>query len=182
MQGDRKSIYWVMSVLIMIITPIVSLFLPVFVAVTGYNDVREIVFIPLPASIFASFVAFCLLALVVGLLYFAERLWVVVGSLFVTILVGIYLIILGIDSYIYLHEDFIENSPFAKESVIYEWADLEGIKHELVDMELDRDEKYIFEFNDGYSFEMTASGLVDYTVKSAIYKKAMNLEIPFEEY
>ena len=53
--------------------------------------------------------------------------------------------------------------------------------HELYDSKTKQDEKYIFEFTDGYVFEFPVSGVVDGSVKSVFTKNKETYEIPFEE-
>jgi hypothetical protein len=52
----------------------------------------------------------------------------------------------------------------------------------MYDEDLGRDEKYIFEFNDGYTFEFLVSGLVNAEVQSKIYQKLVQLDVPYKEY
>ena len=62
------------------------------------------------------------------------------------------------------------------------WEELTSVKHVMFDEETNRDEKYIFEFSDGFKFEFLVSGLVDGSVKSEIYNKLEQLDVPYKEY
>ena len=80
---------------------------------------------------------------------------------------------LGVQNYVYLHEDKIVYNPLFGKSVEQEWGDLAKVSHVMDDPKKKQAEKYIFEFTDGYSFEFQVSGVVNGSVKSIIYNKAM---------
>jgi hypothetical protein len=99
------------------------------------------------------------------------------------VLVGFILIFSqGVQNYVYLHQDYIEYNPVWGSKALYNWGDLASVSHEMYDEDLGRDEKYIFEFNDGYTFEFLVSGLVNAEVQSKIYQKLVQLDVPYKEY
>ncbi|MFC6041218.1 hypothetical protein ACFPYN_17575 [Paenisporosarcina macmurdoensis] len=179
---DRKSKFWVFALLLFIIAPFVIMLTPMIVAVTISDTPDKIVFIPKGTSMMMYGLAFLVVIVVFCAMYFSK------SKLF-TILTGIMAVVgfllffsIGVQNYVYLHEDFIKNNPIWGSKVEYQWTDLAKVTHELYNEETARDEKYIFEFDDGYTFEFIGSGIVDAKAKSKIYQKAINLDVPYDEY
>ena len=179
---DWKSKFWVFALLLFIISPFVILLTPMIVAVTISDTPDKIVFIPKGTSMMMYGLAFVVVIVVLCAMYFSN------SKLF-NILTGIMAVVgffiffnIGVQNYVYLHEDFIKNNPIWGSKAEYQWTDLAKVTHELYDEETDREEKYIFEFDDGYTFEFIGSGIVDAEAKSKIYQKAIKLDVPYDEY
>ena len=179
---ERKSGYWVFALLLLIIAPFVIMLTPMIVAVTISDTPDKIVFIPKGTSMMMYGVAFAVVIVVLCVMYLSKsKLFNIVTG--VMAVAGFFLFFsLGVQNYVYLHEDFIKNNPIWGSRVEYQWTDLAKVTHELYDEEIDREEKYIFEFDDGYTFEFIGSGIVDAKAKSKIYQKAINLDVPYDEY
>ncbi len=179
---ENKSKYWVFALLLLIIAPFVIILTPMFVTVTISDTPDKVVFIPKGTSMVMYGFAFAVVIVVLVAMYFSK-------SKLRNIITGIMAVIgffiffaLGVQNYVYLHEDFIKNNPIWGLRVEYQWDELAKVTHEIYDEETDRDEKYIFEFEDGYTFEFLGSGIVDAKAKSKIYQKVLELEVPYIEY
>ena len=179
---DWKSKFWVFALLLFIIAPIVILLTPMIVSVTISDTPDKIVFIPKGTSMIMYGLAFAVVIVVLCAMYFSK-------SKVFNILTGVMAVVgffiffgIGVQNYVYLHQDFIKNNPIWGSKVEYQWTDLAKVTHELYDEETERDEKYIFVFDDGYTFEFIGSGIVDAQAKSQIYQKVMKLEVPYDEY
>lgn len=179
---ERKSEYWVFALLLLIIAPFVIMLTPMIVAVTISDTPDKIVFIPKGTSMMMYGLSFAVVIVVLCAMYFSKsKLFNIVTG--VMALAGFCIFFsLGVQNYVYLHEDFIKNNPIWGQKVEYQWDDLAKVTLEIYDEETDRDEKYIFEFDDGYTFEFIGSGIVDAKAKSRIYKKVMKLKVPYDEY
>lgn len=180
--SERKNIYWILALILLIIAPIVILFTPMFVSIT-LSDIRyKIVFIPLSTSMAMYTLAFALVIVWLCFMYFSKSLLINSATGIAAIVGFIFIFSLGVQNYVYLHQDYIEYNPLWGSKEEYKWEELTSVKHEMFDEETNRDEKYIFEFSDGYKFEFLVSGLVDGSVKSEIYNKLKQLDVPYKEY
>lgn len=179
---ERKSLFWIFALLLLIIAPFVILLTPVIISVTLFSGKGTIVFVPFTTSMWMFFFAFLFVIVLLCASYFSRS----VALNVITGIIGtagfLFIFILGAQNYVYLHEDKIEHNPLWGTKVVHQWEELAKVTHEMYDQETKRDEKYIFEFTDGYTFEFLVSGVVDGTVKSTIYNKAVKRSIPFEEY
>jgi len=115
-------------------------------------------------------------------MYFSKSLLINSATGVVAITGFIFIFSLGVKNYVYLHQDYIVYNPLLGSKEEFKWEEVTSVKHEMYDEEENRDEKYIFEFNDGYKFEFLVSGLVDHTVQIKIYNKLIKLDIPYIEY
>jgi hypothetical protein len=182
MNNKGRSEFWIFSLLLIIIAPFVMMLTPMVVAVTISDTPDKIVFIPKGTSMVLYGLAFAVVITVLFAMYFSKSkmLNIITGIMAVA---GFFIIFsLGIQNYVYLHEDFIKNNSILGSKFEYQWTDLAKVTHELYDEEKDRDEKYIFVFDDGYTFEFIGSGIVNAKAKSQIYRKVMKLEVPYDEY
>ncbi|SER80780.1 hypothetical protein [Psychrobacillus sp. OK032] len=179
---DRKDLFWIFALLLLIIAPFVCIFTPLITSVTFYSGPGSIVFIPLSTTFWMLFFAF---AFAIGLLcasYFSKSIRLKVITVVIAAIGFIIIFTFGVQNYVYLHEDKIVFNPLFGNKVEHEWRDLAKVVHELEEPKKKQDEKYIFEFTDGYAFEFPVSGVVNGSVKSVIYQKTRTYEIQFEEY
>ena len=182
MNNKGRSEFWIFSLLLLIIAPFVMMLTPMVVAVTISNTPDKIVFIPKGTSMVLYGLAFAVVIAVLFAMYFSKSkmLNIITGIMAVA---GFFIIFsLGIQNYVYLHKDFIKNNTILGSRVEYQWEDLAKVTHEMYDEKTNREENYIFEFKDGYTFSFIGSGIVDGKVKSEIYQKLMKLEVPYDEY
>lgn len=180
--SERKNIFWILALILLIIAPIVIVFTPMIVAITLSDFRYKIVFIPLSASMLMYSLAFAILIVWLCFMYFSKSLLIKSTTGVIAITGFIVIFSLGVQNYIYLHQDYIVYNPLWGSKEEYSWEDLTSVKHEMFDAEKNRDEKYIFEFKDGYKFEFLVSGIVDYTVQGKIYNKLIKLDVPYKEY
>ena len=182
LMSERKNIFWILVLILLIIAPIVILFTPIIVWLT-LSDIRyKIVFIPLSASMVMYTLAFAIVIVWLCFMYFSKSLLINSATGVVAITGFIFIFSLGVQNYVYLHQDYIVYNPLWGSKEEFKWEEVTSVKHEMDDEEENRNEKYIFEFNDGYKFEFLVSGLVDHTVQSKIYNKLIKLNIPYKEY
>lgn len=182
LMSERKNIFWILALILLIIAPIVILFTPLIVSLT-LSDIRyKIVFIPLSASMVMYTLAFAIVIVWLCFMYFSKSLLINSATGVVAITGFIFIFSLGVQNYVYLHQDYIVYNPLWGSKEEYKWEEVISVKHEMFDEEDNRDEKYIFEFIDGYKFEFLVSGIVDHTVQSKIYNKLIKLDIPYKEY
>ncbi|WP_017378962.1 hypothetical protein [Paenisporosarcina sp. TG-14] len=179
---EAKSKFWVFALLLFIIAPFVIMLTPMIVSVTVSDTPDKIIFIPLGTSMMMYALAFVFVIVLLCAMYFAKSVLINSVTGIIAIVGFVIIFSLGVQNYAYLHEDFIKYHPLWGAKEEYKWEDLTNVTHEMYDEETDRDEKYIFEFNDGYTFEFLVSGIVDGTVKSKIYHKLIELEVPYKEY
>lgn len=180
--NDRKNLYWIFALLLIVVAPIVIIITPMIVSITFYVSPNKIVFIPTGKSMMMYFFAFAFVSALLCAMYFSKSVLINIVTSIIAV-IGFFIIFgLGVQNYVYLHQDYIEYNPLFGSKVEYQWEDLVKVTHVNYDEETDRDEKFIFEFKDGYTFDFIGSGLVDGKVKSAIYNKAVKFEVPYEEY
>ena len=115
-------------------------------------------------------------------MYFSKSLLINRAIGIIAVIGFVFIFSLGVQNYVYLHQDYIEYNPLWGSMEEYKWEELTNVTYEMYDQETNRDEKYIFEFNDGKKFEFLVSGIMDNSVQSKIYNKLKNLEIPYKEY
>ncbi|MCZ8538592.1 hypothetical protein M9R32_15550 [Paenisporosarcina quisquiliarum] len=182
MDYERKSLYWIFALLLLIIAPIVILITPMIVSLTISDSRDKIVFIPLSTSMVMYALAFLVVIVLFCVMYFSRS--VLFNSITgIIVFIGfIFMFSQGVQNYVYLHQDYIEYNPVWGSNALYNWGELASVSHEMYDEDLDRDEKYIFEFKDGYTFEFLVSGLVNAEVQSKIYQKLVQLDVPYKEY
>lgn len=179
---EAKSKFWIFALLLFIIAPFVIMLTPIIVSVTLSDTPNKIIFIPLGTSMMMYVFAFVFAILLLCAMYFSKSVLINRVTGIIAVVGFVIIFSLGVQNYAYLHEDFIKYNPVLGAKEEYKWEDLTKVTHEMYDEETDRDEKYIFEFNDGYTFEFLVSGIVDGTVKSKIYHKLIKLEVPYKEY
>lgn len=179
---DRKDLFWIFALLILIVAPFVCLFTPVITSITFFSGPRTIAFIPLVTGIWMLFFAFVFVIALLCASYFSKSIPLNIITGIVAIIGFIIIFKLGVQNYIHLHEDKIVYNPIFGKKVEYDWGDLTKVTHELYDSQTKQDERYIFTFTDDYILEFPGSGPVNAAVKSIIYNKALTYEVPFEEY
>jgi signal transduction histidine kinase len=180
--SERKNIFWILALLLIIIAPLVIIITPAFVSVTLSDPRYKIIFIPLSTSMVMYTLAFAIVIVWLCFMYFSKSLLINSATGVVAITGFIFIFSLGVQNYVYLHQDYIEYNPIWGSKEEYNWEELTNVTHEMYDQDTNRDEKYIFEFSDGYKFEFLVSGIMDYSVKSKIYNKLIKLDVPYKEY
>ncbi|MDI2588018.1 hypothetical protein OR571_13065 [Psychrobacillus sp. NEAU-3TGS] len=179
--GNRKDLFWIFALILLIVAPFACILTPVITSITFYSGPGSIVFVPLSTSFLALACSFVFAIMLLCASYFLKS-NIVRAIMIVIAAIGFILIFtLGIQNYVYLHEDKIEFNPLLGKKVEYEWGNLAKVVHVLEEPEEKQDEIYIFEFTDGYVIEFPVSGVVNGSVQSAIYQKARQYEIPFED-
>ncbi|MFC7686751.1 hypothetical protein [Ureibacillus sp. GCM10028918] len=181
-QFEKRSIYWVFAILVIVIAPIIVLLTPVVLSVVVFEDPNKIAFISFGKNLIMYLLAFFITFISLVFLYFVKKfitkLYVIILSLF-----GFFTIYLtGLNYYVYLDENYIEYNPLLGSKVVYQWAELTNVRHLYPDSETGEDEKYIFHFSDGYSFQFEPTGAMDSSVKSKLYNKLQLFKVPIEEY
>jgi hypothetical protein len=180
--NERNNLFWIFALLLIVVAPFVIIMTPMIISVTFYQSPNRIVFIPTDASMLMYVFAFVVVIVLLCAMYFSRSVLINIVTSIIAV-VGFFIIFgLGVQNYVYLHQDYIEYNPLLASKVEYQWEDLAKVTHEMYDEKTEHDEKYIFEFNDGYTFEFIGSGLVDAQVKSTIYNKVKKLKVPYEEY
>ena len=153
-----------------------------FVSVT-LSDIRyKIVFIPINTSMLMYTLAFVVVIVWLCFMYFSKSLLINSATGVVAITGFFFIFSLGVQNYVYLHQDYIEYNPILGSKEESSFSSASRVKRQMYDQETNRDEKYIFEFSDGYKFEFLVSGLVDGSVKSKIYNKLIQLDVSYKEY
>jgi ABC-type transport system involved in multi-copper enzyme maturation permease subunit len=179
---EDKSKFWVFFLLLLIIAPFVIMLTPMIVAVTLSDTPDKVVFIPKGTSMMMYGLAFAVVIVFLCAMYFSKSKLLNMLLGFIAVVGFITIFSLGAQNYVYLHKDFIKNNPILGSKVEYQWEDLAKVTHEMYDEKTNREETYIFEFKDGYTFSFIGSGIVDGKVKSEIYQKVIKLEVPYDEY
>lgn len=178
---DRKDLFWIFALILLIFAPFVCILTPIITSITFYSGPGSIVFIPLSTSFWMLAFAFVFAIALLCASYFLKSNMLKVITVVVAAIGFIIIFTVGVQNYVYLREDKIEFNPLFGNKVEHEWGDLAKVVHVLEEPEEKQDEIYIFEFTDGYVFEFPVSGVVNGSVQSAIYQKARQYEIPFED-
>ncbi|MDN4493745.1 hypothetical protein [Ureibacillus aquaedulcis] len=179
---EKRSIYWVMAILVLVIAPFIVLMTPAVLSVVVFEDPNKIAFISFGKNLIMYLLAFFIAFISLLILYFVKKLMTKLFVLILSILGFLIIYITGLNHYVYLDENYIEYNPLFGSEVIYQWSDLSSVRHIHPDGEKVEYESYIFTFTDGYSFNFKATGAVDSTVKSKIYEKLQLYKVPFEIY
>ncbi len=180
--NEHKNIFWIFALLLLIIAPIVIIITPAIVSVTISDPRYKIVFLPLSTSMMMYTLAFAVVIVCLAFMYFSKSLLINRATGIVAVIGFVFIFSLGVQNYVYLHQDYIEYNPLWGSKEEYKWEELTKVTHEMYDQETNREEKYIFEFNDGNKFEFLVSRIVDYSVQSKIYNKLIKLDVPYKEY
>jgi len=158
---DRKDLFWIFALLLLIIAPFVCLFTPVITSITFFSGPRTIVFIPLATGIWMLLFAFIFVIVLLFASYFSKSIPLNIITGIVAAIGFIILFTLGVQNYVYLHEDKIVYNPIFGQKVEHDWGDLAKVTHELYDSKKKQDERCIFSFTDDYTVEFPGSGPVN---------------------
>ncbi|KGR78422.1 hypothetical protein [Ureibacillus sinduriensis] len=176
---ERRSLYWVLAILVIVIAPFIVLLTPAVVSVIVFDDPNKIAFISFGKSLLmysiAFFIAFCALLI----LYFVKNLIKKIYIIIISLISFFAIYSTGLSHYVYLNENYIEYNPLFGSKVIYSWSELSDARHIYPDGESVADEHFIFTFSDGYAFRFKATGSLDTAAKSRIYTKLQLYSIPF---
>ncbi|GGA30845.1 hypothetical protein [Psychrobacillus lasiicapitis] len=179
--GNRKDLFWIFALILLIVAPFACILTPVITSITFYSGPGSIVFVPLSTSFLALAFSFVFAVVLLCASYFLKSNMLKVITVIVAAIGFILIFALGVQNYVYLHEDKIEFNPLFGNKVVHDWENLAKVVHVLEEPEEKQDEIYIFEFTDGDVFEFPVSGVVNGSVQSAIYHKARQYDIPFED-
>ena len=180
--NEHKNIFWIFALLLLLIAPMFIIITPAIVSVTISDPRYKIVFLPLSTSMMMYTLAFAVVIVCLVFMYFSKSLLSNRATGIVAVIGFVFIFSLGVQNYVYLHEDYIEYNSLWGSKEEYKWEELTKVTHEMYDQETNRDEKYIFEFDDGNKFEFLVSRIVDYSVQSKIYNKLIKLDVPYKEY
>lgn len=179
---EKRSIYWVVAILVLVIAPFIVLLTPAVLSVVFFEDPDKIAFISFGKNLIMYLLAFFIAFISSLILYFVKKLITKLIVIILSILGFFTFYTTGLNYYVYLDENYIEYNPLFGSKIVYQWSELSNVKHIYPDDEIVDDEQYIFTFSDGYSFYFETTGAIDSTVKSKIYNKLLLYKVPFDEY
>ncbi|MBM7606779.1 hypothetical protein JOD29_000016 [Lysinibacillus composti] len=182
MLNNRKNLYWVLSVLILITAPIIVLLTPIVVTSILFDNQEKIAIITYSKSFIMYGLAFGVAFITLLFLYFIKSIFVKIFFSLFAIFSFIQLYSLGTGYYVYFDENYIEYNPLFGEKTIYQWDEITNVVHETYNEQTNEAEKYIFQFQNGSSLEIIPTSTLDVKVKEQLYNKILETEASYEEY
>lgn len=178
---EKRSIYWVLAILVIVIAPFIVLLTPAVLSVVVFDDPKKIAFISFGKSLFMYLIAFLFAFGALLILYFVKKLIKKLFVIIITLISFCAIYSTGLNYYVYFNENYIEYNPLFGSKVIYPWSELSDARHINPEGEPVADEHFIFTFSDGSSFNFKVTGALDPVAKSRIHNKLQLYGVPVKE-
>ncbi|MEC1180793.1 hypothetical protein P9B03_20270 [Metasolibacillus meyeri] len=169
---EKRTIYVIFAIALALIAPIIVIFTPLVIAITFYDNVHKIAFVPLPGSLTVYASAFAVVVASLVAMYFLKKRAFKIGLGVFAIIAFLFLFISGTKHYIYIETDMIESSHWLKGKKQYEWNEIVQVDYTKKTTDREREDTIMLIFNDESTITLLQAGLVDYPTVQEIVNRA----------